>query len=35
VKDNACHLCRKRQVAPPAVYCGDCDFYLSRFRPRN
>lgn len=35
VKDNACHLCRKRQVVPPAVYCGDCDFYLSRFRPRN
>lgn len=33
--DNACHLCRKKQVVPPAVYCGDCDFYLSRFRPRN
>jgi hypothetical protein len=35
VMDNACHLCRKRRVVPPAVYCGDCDFYLSRFRPRN
>ena len=35
VTDNACHLCRKKQVVPPAVYCGDCDFYLSRFRPRN
>lgn len=35
VTDNACHLCRKKQVVPPAIYCGDCDFYLSRFRPRN
>ena len=35
VTDNACHLCRKKQVVPPAVYCGDCDFYLSRFRPRK
>jgi len=35
VMDNACHLCRKKQVALPAIYCGDCDFYLSRFRPRN
>ncbi|PNF42223.1 hypothetical protein B7P43_G05523 [Cryptotermes secundus] len=35
VIDNACHLCRKRQVVLPAVYCSDCDFYLSRFRPRN
>jgi hypothetical protein len=35
VTDNACHLCRKKQVVPPAIYCGDCDFYLSRFRPRK
>ncbi|XP_021934862.1 uncharacterized protein LOC110837255 isoform X2 [Zootermopsis nevadensis] len=35
VMDNACHLCRKKHVVPPALYCGDCDFYLSRFRPRN
>ncbi|XP_069685456.1 uncharacterized protein ec isoform X2 [Periplaneta americana] len=35
VIDNACHLCRKKQVTPPAIYCSDCDYYMSRFRPRN
>ncbi|XP_046392914.1 uncharacterized protein LOC124160857 [Ischnura elegans] len=32
---NPCHLCRKKIVSPPAVYCPDCDFYMSRFRPRT
>ena len=35
VIDSACHLCRKKQVTPPAIYCSDCDFYMSRFRPRT
>ena len=35
VIDMACHLCRKKQVTPPAIYCSDCDFYMSRFRPRT
>ncbi|XP_076239077.1 ubiquitin specific peptidase echinus [Calliopsis andreniformis] len=30
-----CHLCRKKQVTEPAIYCTDCDFYMSRFRPKN
>ena len=30
-----CHLCRKKQVTEPAIYCSDCDFYMSRFRPKN
>ncbi|XP_015589698.1 uncharacterized protein LOC107265130 isoform X2 [Cephus cinctus] len=30
-----CHLCRKKQVLEPAIYCTDCDFYMSRFRPKN
>lgn len=30
-----CHLCRKKQVSEPAIYCSDCDFYMSRFRPKN
>ena len=30
-----CHLCRKKQVCDPAIYCADCDFYMSRFRPKN
>ena len=30
-----CHLCRKKQVVEPATYCTDCDFYMSRFRPKN
>ncbi|KAJ9581714.1 hypothetical protein L9F63_023102, partial [Diploptera punctata] len=35
VIDSPCHLCRKKQVTPPAIYCSDCDFYMSRFRPRT
>ncbi|XP_071440038.1 protein cordon-bleu [Hetaerina americana] len=32
---SPCHLCRKKIVSPPAIYCPDCDFYMSRFRPRT
>lgn len=28
-----CNLCRKKLVSAPAVYCPDCDFYMSRFKP--
>lgn len=30
-----CQLCGKKQVCEPAVYCYDCEFYMSRFRPKN
>ncbi|XP_034944187.1 uncharacterized protein ec isoform X2 [Chelonus insularis] len=30
-----CNLCRKKQIVEPAIYCSDCDFYMSRFRPKN
>ncbi|XP_032512710.2 uncharacterized protein LOC116766740 isoform X2 [Danaus plexippus] len=30
-----CNLCRKKTVNPPAIYCPDCDFYMSRFKPRS
>ncbi|XP_045494563.1 uncharacterized protein LOC123693474 isoform X2 [Colias croceus] len=30
-----CNLCRKKTVNPPATYCPDCDFYMSRFKPRS
>ncbi|KAG5313217.1 UBP54 hydrolase, partial [Pseudoatta argentina] len=30
-----CNLCRKRNVLEPTLYCSDCDFYMSRFRPTN
>lgn len=26
-----CNLCRKKPVLAPALYCTDCDFYMSRF----
>lgn len=35
VKTNPCHLCRKKQVAVPGLYCSGCDFYMSRFRPKS
>ncbi|XP_033333800.2 ubiquitin specific peptidase echinus isoform X1 [Megalopta genalis] len=35
VRSAPCHLCRKKQVTEPAIYCSDCDFYMSRFRPKN
>ncbi|CAH2991586.1 unnamed protein product [Chilo suppressalis] len=30
-----CNLCRKKQVNSPALYCPDCDFYMSRFKPHS
>ncbi|XP_004931139.3 uncharacterized protein LOC101744043 isoform X1 [Bombyx mori] len=30
-----CNLCRKRIVTSPAMYCTDCDYYMSRFKPRS
>lgn len=32
---SPCNLCRKKTVNPPAMYCPDCDFYMSRFKPRS
>lgn len=29
-----CNLCRKKCVNPPSTYCNDCDFYMSRFKPK-
>lgn len=29
-----CNLCRKKHVIAPAIYCSDCEFYMSRFQPR-
>lgn len=29
-----CNLCRKKHVIAPSVYCSDCEFYMSRFKPR-
>lgn len=30
-----CNLCRKKIVASPELYCNDCEFYMSRFKPRT
>lgn len=30
-----CNLCRKKLVNPPSMYCPDCDFYMSRFKPKS
>lgn len=32
---SPCNLCRKKTVMHPASYCPDCDFYMSRFKPRS
>lgn len=32
---TVCNLCRKKSINPPAMYCPDCDFYMSRFKPRS
>ncbi|XP_042228459.1 uncharacterized protein LOC121870649 isoform X2 [Homarus americanus] len=29
-----CNLCRKKCVNPSSTYCNDCDFYMSRFKPK-
>ncbi|XP_011306393.1 uncharacterized protein ec isoform X2 [Fopius arisanus] len=34
-KTVPCNLCRKKPVTESAIYCTDCDFYMSRFRPKN
>ncbi|XP_015115675.1 uncharacterized protein LOC107040218 [Diachasma alloeum] len=34
-KTVPCHLCRKKPVAETAIYCSDCEFYMSRFRPKT
>ncbi|KAF7277804.1 hypothetical protein GWI33_009220 [Rhynchophorus ferrugineus] len=30
-----CNLCRKKNVAVSNLYCTDCEFYMSRFKPRS
>lgn len=30
-----CNLCRKKHVIAPAIYCTDCEFYMSRFQPNR
>lgn len=30
-----CSLCRKNNVVALNVYCKDCEFYMSRFKPRT
>lgn len=32
---SVCNLCRKKAITAPAVYCADCDFYMSRFKPKT
>lgn len=32
---NLCNLCRKKHVIAPAIYCVDCDFYMSRFQSQQ
>ncbi|XP_039275985.1 uncharacterized protein LOC111050585 [Nilaparvata lugens] len=35
MRTTPCHLCRKKQVIAPSIYCTDCDFYMSRFKVKN
>uniref|UniRef100_A0A6A7FWK1 Inactive ubiquitin carboxyl-terminal hydrolase 54 n=1 Tax=Hirondellea gigas TaxID=1518452 RepID=A0A6A7FWK1_9CRUS len=30
-----CNLCHKKAVSPPSIYCFDCNFYMSRFKPKS
>ena len=30
-----CNLCRKKHVSGPNLYCMDCEFYMSRFKPKS
>ncbi|XP_050544802.1 uncharacterized protein LOC126907506 isoform X5 [Daktulosphaira vitifoliae] len=32
---SPCNLCRKKMVNHPSIYCSDCDFYMSRFKPNK
>lgn len=34
IRTLPCHLCRSKEIVPPAMYCSDCDFYMSRFKPK-
>jgi hypothetical protein len=34
-KNLFCNLCRKKQITSPAIYCADCDFYMSRFKQKT
>ncbi|CAG0881001.1 unnamed protein product [Cyprideis torosa] len=31
---NPCDLCHKKPVIGNAIYCQDCEFYMSRFKPQ-
>ncbi|RZF46159.1 hypothetical protein LSTR_LSTR012140 [Laodelphax striatellus] len=35
LRTTPCHLCRKKQVIAPSIYCTDCDFYMSRFKVKS
>lgn len=32
---SKCNLCRKKHVVTSNSYCTDCEFYMSRFKPKN
>lgn len=32
---SKCNLCRKKHVVAPNLYCTDCEFYMSRFKPKT
>ncbi|XP_066901087.1 uncharacterized protein [Halyomorpha halys] len=34
-RNSMCNLCRKKPIISPSIYCTDCDFYMSRFKPRT
>ncbi|XP_063987660.1 uncharacterized protein LOC135167912 isoform X2 [Diachasmimorpha longicaudata] len=34
-KPVPCNLCRKKTVPENVGYCSDCEFYMSRFRPKT
>lgn len=33
-KMSKCNLCRKKPVVSSEQYCNDCEFYMSRFKPK-
>jgi len=35
MKKRICNLCRKKNVSSQSSYCGDCEYYMSRFKPKN
>ncbi|XP_017770852.1 PREDICTED: uncharacterized protein LOC108558450 isoform X1 [Nicrophorus vespilloides] len=34
-KGVKCNLCRKKTVSSATLYCADCEFYMSRFKPKT